>query len=119
MQRFRFFYTRPFLCLGMLALVPLACSTSNNASSPTAAAPASVTCAAAANFQGSGPAPVPTAIDSTCAAIPYTPGALNSNGQQKADVFSWLALSRAVVRTQCGPSRPGRTGLGRALNTGS
>ena len=36
-----------------------------------------------------------------------------------ADVFSWLALSRAVVRTQCGPSRPGGTGLGRALNTGS
>jgi hypothetical protein len=38
---------------------------------------------------------------------------------QAADVFSWLALSRAVVRTQCGPSRPGGTGLGRALNTGS
>ena len=36
-----------------------------------------------------------------------------------ADVFSWLALSRAVVRTQCGPSRPSGTGLGRALNTGS
>jgi hypothetical protein len=38
---------------------------------------------------------------------------------QAADVFSWLALSRAVVRTQCGPSRPGGTGLGRALNTGA
>ena len=34
---------------------------------------------------------------------------------QAADVFSWLALSRAVVRTQCGPTRPGGTGLGRAL----
>ena len=38
---------------------------------------------------------------------------------QAADVFSWLALSRAVVRTQCGPSWPGGTGLGRALSTGS
>jgi hypothetical protein len=38
---------------------------------------------------------------------------------QAGDVFSWLALSRAVVRTECGPSRPGGTGLGRALNTGS
>ena len=107
MQRFRFFTTRPFLCLGMLALVPLACSTSNNASSPTAASPASVTCAAAANFQGSGPAPVPTAIDSTCAAIPYTPGALNSNGQQKADVFSWLsfvALNWPADPTTCSPN---------------
>ncbi len=33
--------------------------------------------------------------------------------------WCWLALSRAVVRTRCGPSRPGGTGLGRALNTGS
>ena len=35
-----------------------------------------------------------------------------------ADVFSWLALSRAV-RPQCGPSRPGGTGVGTGLNTGS
>jgi hypothetical protein len=38
---------------------------------------------------------------------------------QAADVFSWLVLSRVVVRTQCGPFRLGGTGLGRALNTGS
>jgi hypothetical protein len=38
---------------------------------------------------------------------------------QAADVFYWLALSLAVVRTQCGPSRPGGTGLGLAVNTGS
>ena len=33
---------------------------------------------------------------------------------QAADVFSWLALSRAVVRTQCGtvPARRDRAGTG-------
>ena len=92
MQRFGFFHARPFLCLGALTLTLLACTSSDKTSSPTAPAPSSVTCAAAANFQGSGPAPVPTVIDSTCAALPYTLGALNNNGQQKADVFSWLSF---------------------------
>lgn len=106
MQRFRFFHARPFLCLGALALTLLACTQSNKTSSPTPTA-ASVTCADAINFQGGGPAPVPTVIDSTCAAIPYTPGSLNSNGQQKADVFSWLsfvALNWPVDPSTCSPN---------------
>ncbi len=105
MERLRFFRARPFLCLGVVALMLLACRTSKTPS-PTATAAAPVTCAAAANFQGSGPAPVPTVIDSTCAAIPYTPGGLNSNGQQKADVFSWLslvALNWPVDPATCSP----------------
>jgi len=107
MQRFSFFHARPFLCLGALTLTLLACTSSDKTSSPIASAPSSVTCAAAANFQGSGPAPVPTVIDSTCAAIPYTPGGLNSNGQQKADVFSWLsfvALNWPADPSTCSPN---------------
>lgn len=91
MQRINPSHARPLLFLGALTITLLACGPSKT-SSPATTATASVTCATAANFQGSGPAPVPTVIDSTCAAIPYTPGDLNSNGQQKADVFSWLSF---------------------------
>ena len=107
MQRFHFFYARPLLCLGALTLTLLACTSSKETSSPTAPAASSVTCAAAANFQGSGPAPVPTVIDSTCTAIPYTPGNLNSSGQQKADVFGWLsfvALNWPADPSTCSPN---------------
>jgi hypothetical protein len=80
---------RSCLFLGALAMTLLACKSPKT---PSLSLTSSVTCAAAANFAGNGPAPVPTVIDSTCAAIPYTPGTLNSNGQQKADVFSWLSF---------------------------
>ena len=107
MQRFCFSYARPFIGLSVLAFTLLACTPSNKNSAPVASAGSPVTCAAAANFQGEGPAPVPTVIDGTCAAIPYTPGALNSNGQQKADDFSWLsfvALNWPVDPSTCSPN---------------
>jgi len=105
MRRVSSFHTLTLLLLGAVALVLAACHTSSPTTIATTSAP--VTCAAAANFQGSGPAPVPTMIDSTCASIPYTPGSLNSNGQQKADVFSWLsfvALNWPVNPLTCTPN---------------
>jgi hypothetical protein len=80
---------RSCLLLGVFASTLFACKSTTT---PSPSSTGSVTCAAAANFSGTGQAPVPTVIDSTCAAIPYTPGTLNSNGQQKADVFSWLSF---------------------------
>jgi hypothetical protein len=105
MQRVRSFHVLTLLLLAAAALVLAACHTSSPTTMATTSAP--VTCAAAANFQGSGPAPVPTAIDSSCASIPYTPGDLNSNGQQKADVFSWLsfvAFNWPVNPLTCSPN---------------
>lgn len=107
MQRFNRSHARPLLFLTALALTLLACTPSKNSSSTSPTATAPVTCAAAANFQDAGPAPVPTVIDSTCASIPYSPGALNSNGQQKADVFSWLsfvALNWPADPSTCAPN---------------
>lgn len=101
------FRGRSWLLLCVLAFTLLACKSSSKPG--PAAVTATVTCANAANFQGAGPAPVPTTIDSTCAALPYTPGSaqsLNSNGQQKADVFGWLsfvALNWPVNSATCTP----------------
>ena len=90
-------------------------STANVAST----APGAVTCAAAANPTSDGgggptsvaavPVPVPTAIDSTCAQSPYTLGSakfLNTEGQLKADIYSWLtfvSLNWPVNPATCTP----------------
>jgi hypothetical protein len=107
MQRSNPSYVRLFLFFSVLSLTLLACK-STTTPSPATVSTTTVTCAQAANFQGSGPAPVPTVIDSSCAAIPYTPGAsLNSNGQQKADVYGWLSflsLNWPVNPATCAPN---------------
>lgn len=108
MLRFNPFCRRFWLLFGVLFFALFACKSSSKTTPETATA--IVTCANAANFQGTGPAPVPTTIDSTCAALPYTPGSpasLNSNGQQKADMFSWLsfvALNWPVNAATCTPN---------------
>jgi hypothetical protein len=107
MQRSNPSYVRLFIVFSVFSLGLLACK-STNQNSPQKAAVTGVTCGQAANFQDAGPAPVPTVIDSSCAAMPYTPGAkLNSDGQQKADVYGWLSflsLNWPVNPATCSPN---------------
>lgn len=79
-------------CLGVGLAGVSFLSSCKSSSSSTAVTPAQITCADAANFSGGGAPPIPNVINSTCTAMPYTLGNLNASGQQKADLYSWLAF---------------------------
>ena len=98
-------------CATTLALLAVACKSAPSTSTDaTAAAPATITCAAAGAATKNVTAP--TAIDSTCAQIPYAPALFKtfeggySANQSTADMYSWLsfvALNWPVNPTTCAP----------------
>ena len=85
-------------CATTLALLIVACKSSSPSSDMTAAAPASITCAAAGSNAKNPTAP--TSIDATCAQLPFTPatqaggdgGKKQITNQQAADMYSWLSF---------------------------
>ena len=97
------------------ALLIIACksSTSGSAMTASAPAPASITCAAAGS-NAQNPA-APTAIDSTCSQLHFTPATQASGdgpfkkqvtNQQAADMYSWLsfvAVNWPANPTNCTP----------------
>ncbi|QMV18576.1 hypothetical protein GOB94_07665 [Granulicella sp. 5B5] len=98
-------------CASTLALLLVACKSSPNASTEASAPPpTTITCAAAGAATKNVTAP--TAIDSTCAQIPYAPALFKtveggySANQTTADMYSWLsfvALNWPVNPATCAP----------------
>lgn len=82
------------VCLGAgVAGVSFLASCKSNSGTTASAPGPQITCADAINPPGPAPARVPTILDSSCTAIPFSPGGnLQVNGQQMADVYGWLSF---------------------------